>query len=424
MRCRKFLIALTILGTASILTGCFNHKEYNQTKKKGKQMAIEYIKEKYGEDLEIEKIYAESMSGSGLPFPDPNGTVKIVEKNSGYNIFVNTDNNIILDDKQLNEVEDAVETEFLRGELFTNEYTIISSKIYGKYYNYLDKDMYYDGDIKGFLQKSKANISLLIALKANETFTEENRESKVEEYKNEIANFLDEVTPYFNGEDMDITIRLYKPDKYMNEDVKAVVADHESGNWGESDRYIATSEYLYLKANATKEENTNTVTVEYIYDKFIPIAEGIAISSEMDRKFQITDDIQYNVYSVNDLVNGFGSTKTNFIADPIANKDNKLVLSKVYDIKYGEDFKADKREYLTARIDKRLFENGKLLDKSNKLGEIFKTNDTPSGETASSEYDSFWIRPFSQGYTYEEDNYTYITFENQVPFVIYTELTD
>lgn len=71
------------------LTGCFHTKEYKETKVEAKEIAIEYIKDKYDEKLRVGEIKADSEIGSGLPTP-PSGTVQVYSKNKKYSVYANT----------------------------------------------------------------------------------------------------------------------------------------------------------------------------------------------------------------------------------------------------------------------------------------------------------------------------------------------
>lgn len=418
------------------LSSCVYSKEYKETTTDAIILAKEYIKNKYHEELSIDDTSTDSEIGYGLPAP-PSGAVRIYDKNNNYSVYVNIKKNIIADDKQLNEIKDDIKNTFLTNELMNLEHTIIDFKVFGinpyilaqpsTLGEYFDETMYYTGDIMDFITKNNLGIQLDIHFKAAETLTAENQLVTTEKYKDKFSDMITKINDTFKGNNSHISMFLYKPDRYMNSDVKEIIDPNRNiaSIW---DRYIYSSNYLYLKAfsemgsNYDNQTNTSTPTgwtTEFIYDKYIEVDDGLYASSCQGIQFNDINYLVHYTYPVYTLVeNTTVIDKNTFeivVDEDLVNKykENNIgqtVLSDIYYFAYNPQLFTNKDRDINIKINKSLFKNGILLKPNVKIGSIYADDEL-----------GFKIYPLNYGFIEEDDQYLYLTLDSDNKIIVYTE---
>lgn len=432
---RKFLLVVFSVISIMLIQGCSYSKEYKETREEAIKIAKEYIKDKYNEELVVEGSRVDSKIGLGLP-TSPSGAVVLSAKDKAYKVYVDINDGIVADNKQLEEIKNDINKEYFSNEFMNIEHTVLEYEIYGinPYIfaqpsttgQYMTKEMYYNGNIKEFLKNNDIAINLDIHFKANEEFTEDNFYEKIDIYKQEFDSILTAVIEDFRPNNSYVRFMLYHPEKYMNEDVKAIIESRKT-SFSSTDRYVYASDYVYLKAYANDtyeygdEVEVHNWEKEYVYDKFLEIDEGLYVSSLYDRKFESREDVFYNicpVYLVDDKIIAFDKNILKKVGNKelevkkVTNKDGQTVLTGVYDIKYNSEVFEDDRRCLDIKIDKERFENGILLDSKNSIGAIY-----PNSEDES----DFRIGSFLKGFIREDDKYVYVTIDDKKQIVVYTQ---
>lgn len=258
------------------LTSCSGITKTSKVEKKGVNLAKEYFKEKYDEDLNISDFKV-TVLREPTQFPEPPIFAKVENKvflrneNEDYSIFVNLNSNIAVDDKQTKEIKEDLKEyigdEYLSKNGIDLEYTIDDRYFAGGYPTYsfsyldseneafdtdyriplveegfLDMEGFYNGDIKSFIRNNYLAIDVSVLLKADkENYTND----EVIEYKNKIKAAVRDMQEDFTGERSDISILLYKKDKYMNDKVKEIF-EKQTTSWSNEDGVIYGPEYVYL----------------------------------------------------------------------------------------------------------------------------------------------------------------------------------
>lgn len=291
----KKIYVLLIFVALFSLTGCINEykKEDKAIKEEAIELAKQYYKDKYNEDFEPTNyktyIYREDTSGTPIPvFGKPYKKVDFYNDNES--IFVNIEDNSIADTKQLNEIKNDLK-EYIQDEYFTKngidlENTIIDRDFihsdtfqvyslnpedkgfYIDYNNdyrlegYLDKETIYSGDIKEFIENNNLGIKIKVHFKANEELSDD----IIAEYEEKFLKALNDIQKDFNGDDSQISFMLYKPDKYMNQDVKDIFEEQKT-SVSTSHSYIYGPDYVYLKVVSEKVSESNEWETTITNDK-------------------------------------------------------------------------------------------------------------------------------------------------------------
>ena len=456
-------IYLILIFTLMIsLTGCGNSKEVRKIKKEAIKLAEQYYQEKYNENLNVEDysvyVYREDRSGYPLPIPgEPLNKVLLTNKKDNYSIFVNLDDDAIADTKQLEEIKKDTK-EYIKNEYFVKndinlDNTIIDREfLHGRTFEiyslspedddfymdynsdyriegFLDKDTIYNGDIEEFIRNNNLGIYLDVHFKATEEISDTNTLIKYEE---KFSKALKDIQEDFNGNDTYISFRLYKSDKYMNQDIKDIY-EKQTTSWSDSDRYIYSSDFVYLHMYSKKINETNEWETSSIYDKYVEIDKGVYASSTFNRKFETKNDLNYFKYPIyaftedlaifsKEIVNEELELKEfideNLIEKTKTNLDGDIVLSNVYSFSYNYNLFTELKEnkggfnneqYINIKLNKKDFENGLLLDNTNQPVLLYKDSENR---------DNFKTIPFTKGFIYEDDEYVYLTVSKDEDFAI------
>lgn len=433
---KKILLSGALIACSLTLTSCYS-KEYKEIKNKASKIAEQYVSDKYDEELKIDKVIADSAIGFGLP-AGPSGSVIVYDYDKDYSVYVNfrkdKENPLVGDNKQLKNIKEDIKEKYLSSILTDLEHTIVEFEVYGTspYIaaqpsvtgEYFTKDAYYEGNIEEFLNQNDVGIYLEVYLKSNEEFADNNFGENIDKYIAKFQPIVNEITNDFKGNHGNLHFLLYKPDKYMNEDVKAVLDKRPS--YSSSDGYIYSDEYVYLSVNGEKKEIYNAElnrmevkpwTVSYNYDTSVKIDKGLYASSLYDKKFENSKDVKYNKHSLYEFRTNpmFWSKEdlNNIDIDGVLETDNltskgEKVISNVYDIYYNEDVYENPEEGIDIKINKEEFEDGVLLDNKYSIGII---SNIPDG--------SISIRQLGGKYTRDYEKTAYIRIEKNDKLVIY-----
>lgn len=262
-------ILLTFL-TSSVLSGCiYNNEDYRDVEERAKEIAKEYVLQKYNEAYDFSDIYMRASPGHTFN-EEPSGDVVFCDNEKGYSVFVELYSNekrlSVGDDKYADTIKEDVKEKYIDKYLEGMEYTMLKYQVYeidtidtvkGEYFS---KDIHYAGNLEEFLNNNNIGIYLEIFLKAEEV-DKENVNSYLEELKRNLDNMLDNITSDFRGTQSIVSIDVYKPDKYMNEEVSAIIDKRPADS--SLDRYIYSSDYVYLSYSADKSFTYELVNDEY-----------------------------------------------------------------------------------------------------------------------------------------------------------------
>ena len=155
----------------------------------------------------------------------------------------------------------------------------------------------------------------------------------------------------------------------MNQDIKDIY-EKQTTSWSDSDRYIYSSDFVYLHIYSEKIHETNEWQTSYIYDKYIEIDKGVYASSIFNRKFETKNDLNYFKHPIyaftedlaifsKEIVNEELELKEfideNLIEKTKTNLDGDIVLSNVYSFSYNYNLFTELKEneyvYLTVSKD-------------------------------------------------------------------------
>lgn len=431
---KKFLLFGIIAIGGISLTGCVHIGEYAEVRKEAIEIAKEYIEDKYGEKFYPQGIKVDSKISYGVFDESPSGAVILYNRNREYSVYVNVETGVVADDKQLKMIKDDIADKYLSGSVLDLTHKVLRFEVYGinPYIlaqpstrgQYFTKEMYYQGDINEFLKDNDIGVSLNIHFKSNKNITTDN---EFNHYLSKFEEFVEPIIQDFNGEYSSLKMYLYKPDKYMNEDVKTILNQNANGVASIWDDYIYSPFYTYLRVIAeTKRDNVGVPqwSANYLYNKFIEIDEGLYVASNYNRKFESSDDIvlsKYPIYGLTDRLSIFIDENESLemfvdeelIEEKRVNSDGEIVLTEIYQINYGPNVFEEAEENIELAIDKKTFEDGLLLNEENVL-KIVYADDRGS-------FDTYRV---SDNFTYEDDNYIYVSIPANKTFAVCTGVND
>lgn len=422
-------LTISIVLSSLLLTGCGYGTEYKQVKQEAIQIAKSYAETKYGDSFRPNKIKVDQQIAYGLPFSPPSGAVFLEDTSKGYTIYINTETGVTGDNKQLASLKEDIQTQILSTELMETEHTILDYKIFGinpyttdQYYGkdeFLAPDMVYEGDLEMFLSKHPISIDLKIHFKSPEALEVDDERFNI--YREQFQSMLTSLTHYFDSSYSDITLRLYKPDKYMNQDVLAILKEREEGIASIWQDYIYESDFVQLTAKANRDKESQSWNTELFSDYFLAIDNGLSVSSMINEPLSSQNQLiyhQYPIYFLTDQIVVYDNKTLEVIVDEElierhqTNKSGDKVMSFVYDIQYEPSFTTASDAKLNIQLDKNTFENGILLSDHYKIGTIYSSSDG-----------TFKIRTINENFITEDDEFIRFSIENGECFVIYQPST-
>lgn len=297
---KKSFYTILILLLILSLGGCGNSDEIKKIKKDSLEFAKEYYKDKYEEPLVLDDysidVIREDRLGYPLPIAGEPYNKAIIENISdGYSIFVNLDDKVAADNKQINEIKydlkDYIEKEYLLKNGIDLNFNILDKKIYRTYskfmiyaldtddYSYytgninshdyiysrgfLNKDSYYNGDIKEFINNNKLSLVLEMYLQANK---EEYSVEELNHYREKFNLVLEDIKRDFDGANTNIELYLYKQDKYMNDEVLSTISKMMDDTAEKEDYKVFKEDYVYYTYNLRKDYGDSSLWKLEIYD--------------------------------------------------------------------------------------------------------------------------------------------------------------
>ena len=251
MRKIKFLNILLLFFIIFSLTGCSEPNENAEINKKGLELAKEYYKEKYKEDLDIEnyEVSVVYFVSDLVPFyRDYINTVKLYNEKENTYIYVDLDKNVVYDNIQskeiLSDMKKYIQKVYFEGNSMNLDNTldlgdyISTLEVYETYPqikmnndkvkpNFFGAKAYYDGNIEEFIKNTELSINLSVTFIGDIEVSKDNYIDEMKRYKDRFEIVLESIqkdftNPKFNSE-IDFTLYIPFDSNNIPEEVKVII---------------------------------------------------------------------------------------------------------------------------------------------------------------------------------------------------------
>lgn len=283
MRKIKFLNILLLFFLIFSFTGCSESKENIKKNKKGLELAKEYYKEKYKEDLDIEdyKVSVLYFVSDLVPFVwNYTNTVKIYNEKENTCIYVDLDKNIAYDNIQseeiLSDMKKYIQRVYFKGNSINldnsldldDDYStlevyetypqiIMNNKNYKVKPNFFGANAYYDGNIEDFIKNNELSLNLRLTFIGDIKLSKDNYISGMEMYNNRFKVVLESIQKDFTNSkfNSELEFTLYIPLNSNNHSEDIKVTNYDSIRYAE------------MTMSSTKNKGETKWIMETFYNK-------------------------------------------------------------------------------------------------------------------------------------------------------------
>ncbi|SDG48572.1 hypothetical protein SAMN04488542_1475 [Fontibacillus panacisegetis] len=348
-----------LLAIALLLSGCgYDAVKEQKVKKELAQMALDYVKEKYG--MKEAKLAEVKLSHGGYngPIPDfkhevrDSGVVTLeyngvsfgVLAGPSWNRFSDEIKNVLSDNYQTEQIKADIQEQLIDKHKVTDEYYLYTYRVSSEQdfggIDYFTLEQKYDGNLETFLKGNKLGLELEVFFIGNE--------AGGEHYFEKNKALFHQLASRFSNAESEISLYVSKEDRYMDERMKDILDPKNpmaidpiiygpAYNYCKITGETHNSEYVERIRKEHPKSNMETLEVKENRFSFVDIGKGISLASMFENSdFFTVDDVIYSVRLLEDSDPFTGADYASIDPDKDDQYEYKLLNNSIYNVSYAK----------------------------------------------------------------------------------------